>query len=339
MDLDVVFLGTGGASPTAGRGMPAQLIRRGGERILVDCGEGTQRQMMRSCGLHEIDIVLITHAHMDHYMGLPGMLKTFALRERERPLEIIGPPGFKRTWKLLDALTGRLTYDLHMTEVGDGWIDQRDGYILGAFATEHSVPSVGYVLDEDDRPGRFDVETARSLGVAEGPAFGQLQRGETIELDDGTSVTAEMVVGDDRAGRLVVITGDTRATEHIRDVSTDADLLVHEATFSVDEAERAAQTRHATSADAALTAAAANVQMLAVTHVSNRHLGSMIRDEAREYFANTVCPRDFDVIEIPYRDNGEPHLIRKGAQNARGAARRDQQTPSDGRNAPAHAES
>src|SRR6478752_1170639 len=232
MDLDVLFLGTAGAVPTAQRGPAAYLVRRGGERILVDCGEGTQRQMLRSsAGLADIDLALITHFHADHVLGLPGMLKTFALRA------LIGS---------LDRVIGRLSYPLSLVELGPGQTLQRDGYRIEPFATDHRVASLGYALCEDIRPGRFDMETATALGVPFGPLCGELQHGRPVKLESGAVVTPEQVVGPPRPGRRVVFSGDTRPCAGTREASAAADLLVHEATFLEEESERAGETGHST---------------------------------------------------------------------------------------------
>src|SRR3954464_14113338 len=154
-DLDVVFLGTAGSAPTAGRGLPALLVRRGGDRILFDCGEGTQRQLLRSTGLVEIDEVFVTHFHADHFLGLPGMLKTFALRGREVPITIYGPPGLSDLFTSLRRIFGKLTYPYELVELTPGDALDRDDYRLLAFPVAHGVSSVGYALIEDDRPGRF----------------------------------------------------------------------------------------------------------------------------------------------------------------------------------------
>ncbi len=297
------------------------LIRRGGERILVDCGEGTQRQLMRSCGLAEIDCVLLTHGHADHVLGIPGMLKTFGLRERTSPLCIAGPRGTARLLSSLAPVIGRLPYDLDVVECGDGDVAwSGEDYTVYSFATDHSVPSCGYRLSERDRPGRFDVEAAEQLGIPSGPLFGALQRGEDAVLPDGTVIRAEQVVGDVRPGRRIVFTGDTRACSSVRDAAYEATLLVHEATFMSEDADRAADTGHSTAAEAALTAVAANAGLLALTHVSARYRAKSVLAEARELFEYTVLPHDFDAIEIPYPDRGAPELIHGGGRSSQGDA-------------------
>ena len=311
MDLSVLFLGTAGAAPTTQRGLPAVLIRRGGLALLVDCGEGTQRQLLRSgAGLVDVDEILISHWHADHYLGLPGMLKTFALRGREAPLRLYGPDGLEALMHTLHPVIGRVPYDLDLVELNPSdWIGH-EGFRIEAFATSHDVPSLGYALIEDERPGRFDLEGARRLGVPDGPAFGQLQRGETVIATDGTEVTAAQVLGPARRGRRVVISGDTRPCPSMIEAAAGADLLVHEATFLQDEAARARQTGHSTALQAAKIGSDAQVTMLALTHLSTRYLPRDIRDEARAEFPHTVVPRDFDTIELPLPERGEPQLVR-----------------------------
>lgn len=317
MDLDVVFLGTAGSVPTPQRGLTSMLVRRGGHRLLFDCGEGTQRQMMRSCGLSEVDAIFLTHLHADHFLGLPGMLKTFMLRERSLPLIIAGPRGLLALYRLLRPVIGKLDYDVDVHEANDGWMLSMDGYVVEAAATDHTVPSVGYRLREHGRPGRFDVATAKRLGVPDGPLFGQLQRGEAVTLDDGTTVEPASVVGEARHGRSLVFTGDTRACAAVRDLARNVTLLVHDATFCSDEQTRARQTGHSTARDAALTAVAADVQMLALVHLSNRYVASEVLNEALEIFPGAICPRDFDVVEMPFPERGVPRHVPSGARPRR----------------------
>src|SRR4051812_31251691 len=204
--MDLVFLGTSGSMPTADRSPTALMIRRGGDRMLFDCAEGTQRQMLRSTvGLVDLREVFLTHYHADHYLGLPGMLKTFALRGREVPITIYGPPGLSDLFTSLRRIFGKLTYPYELVELTPGDALDRDDYRLLTFPVAHGVSSVGYALIEDDRPGRFDVETADSLGVPNGPPRGALQRGEPVTLPDGRVVTPEQVLGDVRPSRTVVI--------------------------------------------------------------------------------------------------------------------------------------
>src|ERR671923_1816423 len=204
MDLDLVFLGTSGSMPTAQRAPTAILVRRGGERLLFDCAEGTQRQLLRSAvGLAELREVFLTHYHADHYLGLPGMLKTFALRGRQVPLAVYGPPGLADLFGALRRIFGKLTYDLKLVELRPGDELDRGDHRIRAFEVEHGVNANGYALVETERPGRFDVETARALGVPEGPLFGRLQAGEPVTAADGSEVQPSQVLGPPRPGRKV----------------------------------------------------------------------------------------------------------------------------------------
>src|SRR5215211_8605810 len=245
MDLDVLFVGTAGSAPSARRGLPATLVRRGGDRLLFDCGEGTQRQLVRSTGLVELEEIFITHFHADHVLGLPGMLKTFALRQRERPLTVYGPRGLRGLFDALQPIVGRLTFPVELVELAPNDELERDGYRIAAYATDHGVGALGYALVEDARPGAFDPERARSLGVTPGPDFGRLQDGETVD-----GVAPDDVMGEPRRGRRLVLAGDTAPCEMTRLVAFEGDLLIHEATFLDEEVERAAETRHSTARQA-----------------------------------------------------------------------------------------
>jgi ribonuclease Z len=322
MDLDLVFLGTSASAPTARRSPSALLVRRGGERLLFDCGEGTQRQLLQSSvGLVDLHEIFLTHYHADHFLGLPGMLKTFALRGREVPLSVYGPVGLRDLFDVFGRIVGRLTYPLELVELRGGDALQRDGYELLVFPVAHGGSSVGYALREEPRPGRFDVETADALGVPPGRERGALQRGEPVTLSDGRSVSPEQVLGPARAGRTLVYPGDTAPSEVVRALAESADLLVHEATFGGEESERAADTMHSTAVQAAELARDAGVRMLALTHISARYFGHEIAREAREIFPNTVVPKDFDVIELPFEERGEPALVKGGALPDREAER------------------
>jgi ribonuclease Z len=318
VDLDLVFLGTSGSAPTASRSPAALLVRRGGDRLLFDCGEGTQRQLMRSTvGLPDLEEIFITHFHGDHYLGLPGMLKTFHLRQREVPLTIYGPAGLVHLFSELRRVFGKVGYPLDLIEVRPGDALEREGYRLLAFPVDHGVAAVGWALEEDDRPGRFDPDAADALGVPFGPERGALQRGEPVALPGGRTVAAVEVVGPARPGRRVVIPGDTAPVETVRAFADGADVLVHEATFTEQERDRAAETLHSTARQAAEAARDAGVRLLALTHVSPRYFGPELLEEAQEVFAATVVPRDFDVIEVPFAERGEPTLIRRGARPTR----------------------
>ena len=270
-----------------------------------DCGEGTQQQLLRSVGLPELDCVFVTHYHLDHWLGLVGMLKTFDLRARERPLTIHGPPGLKALFATLRRVVGRTAYPLSLAELEPHEEGRFDGYSIASFPVRHRVEAYGYAFVEDDRPGRFDAAAARALGVAEGPDFGRLQRGETVG-----DVRPEQVVGEDRPGRRIVYSGDTAPCQAVEVLADRADVLVHEATFLSDERSRARETGHSTAAQAAELARGAGVRLLALTHLSTRYFPREFRDEARAVFPATVVPRDFDSIDVPFPERGEPVLVK-----------------------------
>ncbi len=305
MELSVFFAGTAGSVPSARRGLPALLIRYGAERILIDCGEGTQRQLVRSVGLADLTDVFITHLHADHWLGLPGMLKSFDLRDRDRPLTVHGPPGLAALMEVMRRqVFGRLGYPLTIVELAPGEPVRRDALQIHPFAVRHRGPAYGYALVEDARPGRFDVGLATRLGVRPGPDFGRLQHGETVGR-----VHPDQVVGPPRNGRKIVVSGDTGPTEAVALVAHQADLLVHEATFGEDERDRARQTGHSTARQAATVARDAEVRLLALTHLSSRYAGPELRDEARSVFPATIVARDFDLIDVPFPERGAPTLV------------------------------
>jgi ribonuclease Z len=306
MDLSIFFAGTAGSVPTARRGLPATLLRRGSDKVLIDCGEGTQRQLIRSVGLPEITEVFLTHLHLDHWLGLPGMLKSFDLRDRSTPLTVFGPPGTEALIEnLRRTIFGRLKYRCKAVDLEPDAIVEFDGYEIHALRVRHRGEAYGYALIEADRPGRFDAELAASLGVTPGPDFGRLQRGETVG-----GVAPEQVVGETRRGRKLVFSGDTSPCDMVRVAADGADVLVHEATFTSEERERALETGHSTARQAAELAVEAGVGLLALTHLSTRYAGREIRDEARAIFPRTEVPRDFDLIDVPFPEKAPPELQR-----------------------------
>ncbi|MGE5283200.1 MAG: ribonuclease Z [Chloroflexota bacterium] len=331
MDLSAIFLGTGGSVPSARRSTASVVLARGGQRLMFDCGEGTQRQLQRSLGLSQVDEIYLTHFHADHILGLPGLLKTYDLTAREEPLTIFGPRGLRDLFKTLGRLIGRTDYSIDLVELDPGESVRHEGAEVQAFAVEHSVRANGYVLVEEERPGRFDPEAAKRLGVPEGPAFAALQRGEEVAGGDGP-VRPDDVMGAPRPGRIVAITGDTAPCHSTVSAAADADLLVHDASFCEEEAQRAADTGHSTVGQAASVAREAHVKMLALVHISSRYHVGAVLDEAREIYEHCVAPRDFDVIEVPFPERGEPVL------RANGARERDNESASEAEPEPEAAE-
>jgi ribonuclease Z len=324
MDMDLVFYGTGGSVPTARRSTACLLARVGGERLLFDCGEGSQRQMQRSTGLVQVDAIYVTHLHADHYLGIPGLLKTYDLGGRDRPLRVIGPPGLFDLFKALRRIFGKLGYEVELVEVEPGEPVRHDGFEVRPFAVEHRMTAYGYALVEDERPGRFDPETATRLGVAPGPDFKRLQEGESVPGSAGSVAPAD-VMGEARRGRKLVVSGDTAPCEMTRVAAHEAQLLVHDASFADEETERARETAHSTARQAAELAADAAVDLLALVHISSRYDIRNVLAEAREAFPNAFAPRDFDLVEIPFPERHHPRLIEGGARKrgqvqAKGAA-------------------
>jgi ribonuclease Z len=275
MTLTVTFLGTSGAVPTTERNPSSLFVRREGDAFLFDAGEATQRQMMRYNTGFDVSDVFVTHGHGDHVFGLPGLVHTWDFNDREDPLTIHVPRGLGGDIEdLVFSVGGDVGYPVRVSEVSAGEIAlARDDYEVRAFTTAHRTASVGYALVEHDRKGRFDRERAEELGVPVGPKFSKLHDGEPVELEDGTVVHPDQVVGDPRPGRKFVYTGDTRPHDAVVSAAEGADLLVHDATFANDAAERAAETGHSTAGEAAEIANRAGVRALALTHVSSRYAG------------------------------------------------------------------
>jgi len=307
--LHVYFLGTAGALPTPQRNPPCIMIRRGSDTILFDCGEGAQQQMMRSrCGFL-VNAVFISHWHADHFLGLFGLVQTMSFNGRTEPLTIYGPEWVHEFVAVLKQVARfNLKFSLEAQELGPGSWVRFEGYTITAFAVKHGLPSLGYVLEEDSRPGRFNREQAIALGVQPGPLFGRLQRGESIRTgsgDDTREILPAQVMGSPRPGRKIVYTGDTRAVHmHIRDIGHDADLLIHDATYDESESERGAEFFHATATQAGEAAAVLNARTLALVHTSSRYPDANVHiSEAKKKFSgNVIAPNDLDVFEITFRD-------------------------------------
>lgn len=282
--------------------MSSIAVQREGRLFLFDCGEGTQRQMMRYGVGFAVTDIFISHLHADHYLGLTGLLRTLGLQGRTEPLSLWGPPASRATLGLLRELGGEtLPFETPILEMRPGEVLRDDGYRIEAFSTRHTRESLGLALIEDDRPGRFDVERARALGVPEGPSFGALHRGEAVRLDSGRVIEPDAVVGPPRRGRRLVYSADTRPCEATIQIAHGADLLVHEATFDGAEGERARETGHSTAAEAAEVARRAEVRRLILTHLSARYSdrAGRLLEEARAIFPDTSVARDGLVVEIP----------------------------------------
>ena len=309
--LTVTFLGTSAARPTVERNVSGLAIHREGETLLFECGEGTQRQMMRYGVSFALSEIFFTHFHADHFLGVIGLIRTLGLQGRPEPLFLYGPKGAKKV--LGTALTlgvERVPFPVEITEVKAGDTVKRghgtrDGYDICAFPTEHGGgPSLGYVLKEHVRRGRFDFEKAKAQGIPEGPLWGKLSKGEPIELPDGRKLTADGFVGPARPGRLLVFTGDTRPCAATVDAAQGADLLIHEATFGEEERERARDTGHSTAKEAAQVALAAKAKRLVLSHVSARYSISAdeLVKEAKEVFPNVGVAKDGLEVDVPFSE-------------------------------------
>ena len=303
--IELFFAGTGGSVPTPRRGLPATLARLDGDRLLFDCGEGTQRQLIRSIGLADLDAIFLTHLHADHWLGIPGLVRTLELRGREKALDIYGPSGTVKQLSAVGIATGKTDYELQISELEAGDAIEFDGYEVEAFNVRHRGTALGYSLVEAGRPGRFDPKRAAELGITDGREIAALVAGESVG-----EVEPEQVIGEPRAGRKIVISGDTAPCEMVEAAANGADLLIHEATFADEDAARATETMHSTARQAAEVAATAGVAMLALTHISARYQVRRIIEEAEATFAETVVPRDFDAIDIPVAEKGGPVLRR-----------------------------
>ncbi|MBN1455491.1 MAG: ribonuclease Z [Methanomicrobia archaeon] len=304
--LRITFLGTGGSMPTPNRTPSAIAVNREGELLLFDCGEGAQQQMMRAKTGMKIAAIFLTHFHADHVLGIPGLIQTMALQGREEPLEIYGPRYVDKFLYHLLALgyAGR-SFEIKAIELAAGDVVRRTGYEIRTMKTEHNVTSIGYVLEEDKRPGRFNRERAIELGIKPGPLFARLQSGQSIYVDE-REIKPEQVMGPPRAGRKIVYTGDTRPCASVIEASKDADLLIHDGTLSEETKEFAIEYMHSTALEAADVARRAGVHKLMLTHLSARYSdlegARKLKAEAQEAFENTDVASDLMTIEIGYRE-------------------------------------
>ena len=304
MSLSLRFLGTSASRPTVERNVSSLALVREGETLLIDCGEGTQRQMMRYGVSFALRDIFFTHFHADHVLGVIGLMRTMALQGRTDPLHLWGPRGAAKVLRRAEGFgVERLGFPVEITEITTDEPIRRKEYALTPFLADHrGAPALGYALVEDDRKGRFNPELARELGVPEGPMWGKIHRGISVILDDGRTIEPSTLVGAARRGRRVAITGDTRPCEATIAAARDADLLVHEATFAEEEAARARETGHSTAREAADVALAAGAKRLVLTHISARYSRDAreLEREARAVFAESAIARDGMEIEVPY---------------------------------------
>lgn len=300
--LTVTFLGTGGSMPTPLRNPSALTIQRGGDVLLVDCGEGTQRQLMQSpVRFQAITAIFLSHYHGDHCFGVPGLLKTMALNERKTPLTLYGPKGLQRMVDGFRKIGGwPKEYPIHVDELEPGDTREWAGTTLRVFQGDHSVNNLILRLEEPLRPGKFDRPKAEALGVGPGPMFGKLQRGESVALADGTKITPEMVMGPARKARIVTVSGDTQPCADLVDAARDADLFICEASFLQEEEERAREVQHMCAAEVAQAATEAGVKRVVLTHITPRYKDAEpILLEAQAGFTNCVLAEDLLVLDVP----------------------------------------
>lgn len=303
------FLGTSASAPTARRGVTATLIRREADEILVDCGEGTQRQLHLAGGLHDIPTLLITHFHGDHTLGIPGMLLSFGLRGRTEPIDIYGPPGIDGLMRQFAPWISGIEYPVRVHTLQEYDVISRDEYDIQAIPVDHPGACYGYSITEYDRPGQFYPDRARACGVTPGPDFGVLQRGGSVETPQGT-VHPDQVIDPPRRGRKIVLSGDTRPCDSLQDAAGGADVVIHEATFLHEDRALARAKRHSTARQAAILAREAGIGMLALNHLSVRAFARDIRREAQAVFANSVVTHDGDSVDIPLPERGAPEYHR-----------------------------
>jgi len=308
MSLKVIFLGTSSAIPVPNRSFPSIAVLRKDEVIMIDCGEGTQRQMVLSrIGFGRKMKILITHIHGDHVGGLIGLLQTMSMLKRTRPIEIYGPRGIKGFIKsLIYYLKIELQYPLMIKEVKEGLVLREKEYEIHAKRANHLIKGYSYLLKEHPRPGRFNVDKAHKLGIPKGPLWHRLQSGERIVLNNKI-IEPNMVLGPPRPGRVLGFSGDTRPDKKLSEFFKGVDLLVFEATYSEKDFDKAVENMHSTSVEAAKIGAKAGAKMLALTHLSARYENPLVIEaEAAKHFSNVVVAEDLDVIEVPYPDSGEP---------------------------------
>ena len=301
MFLRITFLGTSGTIPSVERNPSSILLNYNGERILFDCGEGTQRQMMvAKTGFKRLNNVFITHLHTDHFIGLFGLLETMSLNDRREKLNIYSPnPTFLSTMFRLFGYHN-FEFPIEVNGLEDGKILEFGDFSILAFKTDHIIESYGYAFIEKPRPGKFNREKAEELGIPPGPLYSKLVRGESVKVGDRI-IRPEEVVGKPRPGRKVVYTGDTRPIDRIVEVAKGADVLIHDASFTHDLLDWAKETKHSTAKEAAEIASKAGAKRLILTHISARYSkdSSPLLEEAKKIFPETIVANDFLEIEVP----------------------------------------
>jgi len=294
--MDLTFLGTGGSVPTTKRNTVSIALRLGPEVLMFDCGEGTQRQLMASSvSFMKITSIFITHLHGDHFLGLPGLIQSMNFYGRETPLRVYGPKGTQEmVGSVLRLGIFDRKYEVEGRDLRPGDVVDGDGYQVRAFRANHTTPALGYVFQEDDRPGRFDPEKAKALGVREGPSFSRLVEGGSVKVGS-SKITPDMVMGPPRKGLRLVYSGDTAPCAEVVSACAGADVLIHEATVTSDLEAKAREFGHSTARDAALLARDSRAGTLYLVHISGRYdEADALLEEARGIFENTIIPNDLD---------------------------------------------
>src|SRR5689334_5050834 len=303
--MRVIPLGTSSGKPTLRRNVSALAVAREGEWLLFDCGEGTQMQIARAkLNPSRLVAIFITHLHGDHFNGLAGLLSTMGLDRRVRELTLVGPPGIR---EYLDALARLkilyVNYPLDVREFGAmkemTRVYEASDYFVAARPLDHRIFTLGYRLEERDRPGRFDLERARALGIPEGPLYRRLQLGEDVQLDDGRVIHSSDVVGPPRPGKAIAYCTDTRPFAGTVELARGVDLIIHEATYTDDMATEARDYGHSTAAQAAQIARDADASRLLITHFSTRYADvTPLYEEARNVFPETLLAQDLMEIDV-----------------------------------------
>lgn len=304
-DLQLIFLGTGGSMPTRTRSLPSVAIKYQGGITLLDCGESAQRQLIMSgTGFRKDFRILITHLHGDHILGLPGLLYSMSMLERRVELEIYGPPGISETVEhLLRGGLPELSFPVKIKEVKEGWLLENDLFSLRSTLAEHVVDSFAYSFEEKPRPGKMLVDKLEKLGVPRGPLWGRLQAGQQVVFKGQALEPAEFM-GPPRKGRKIAYSGDTRPSQRVVELSLNADILIHEATFDHSMADRAKTEGHSTASEAAEIARRARVKRLFLCHLSPRYEkdpGTLL-SEARRVFPDTELAEDLISVDVPYSE-------------------------------------
>ena len=309
--MELQFLGTGAGVPAKHRNVTSialKLLDERNEVWLFDCGEGTQMQILRtSIRPRKIEKIFITHLHGDHIFGLPGLLSSRSFQGGDTPLEIYGPKGIEMFIKTSLAVSQtRLGYALKFIELTeDQPIFEDQQFSVYTKKLDHGIDSFGYRVVEHDHKGELQVDKLKELAIPAGPIYGKLKKGETVTLDDGRIIDGKAFVGPNKKGRIVTILGDTRKTGNSVLLAQDSDVLVHESTFNKNEEKMARNYYHSTTHQAAEIAKEAKTNKLLLTHISARYLGKAaleLENEAKEIFPNTLIMKDFETIEVPFRE-------------------------------------